>query len=35
MNFTENLEPAENTAMFFIIKQVKETIQNFLQRFFD
>ena len=31
INFTANLDRAGNTAMFFIIKQEKETIFEFLQ----
>ena len=31
-NFTENLDQAGNTTMFFIIEEVKETILDFLQR---
>ena len=30
-NFTGNLEQAGNTAMFFILDKVKETIFNFSQ----
>ena len=29
INFTGNLGPDENTTMFFIIKEAKETILNF------
>ena len=31
INFTVNLEQAENTTMFFILKKVKETILDFSQ----
>ena len=31
IDFTGNLERDENTTMFFIIEEVKETILNFLQ----
>ena len=30
-SFTRNLEPNENTAMFFITEEVKETILDFSQ----
>ena len=32
INFTENLDQAGNTTMFFITEEVKETILDFLQR---
>ena len=32
INFTENLDQAGNTTMFFIIEEIKETILDFLQR---
>ena len=32
INFTENLDQAGNTTMFFIIEEVKETILDFFQR---
>ena len=31
-NFTENLDWQANTTMFFIIKEIKETILDFSQR---
>ena len=31
INFTANLDRTGNTAMFFIIKEAKETILDFLQ----
>ena len=31
ISFTENLDRAAPTAIFFIIKEAKETILNFLQ----
>ena len=31
-NFTENLDWQTNTTMFFIIKEIKETILDFSQR---
>ena len=32
INFTGNLDPAENTTMFFIFEEEKETILNIEQR---
>ena len=32
IHFTENLDQAGNTTMFFIIEEVKETILDFLQQ---
>ena len=31
INFTANLDLAENTTMFFIIEEAKETVLNFSQ----
>ena len=31
MNFTENLERAGNTTMFFIVEKAKETVPDFSQ----
>ena len=31
INFTGNLKSAENTTIFFIFEEVKETVLNFLQ----
>ena len=31
INFTENLDQAENTAILFIIKEAKKTIPDFSQ----
>ena len=31
INFTTNLDRAENTTMFFIIEEVKETVLDFSQ----
>ena len=31
INFTANLDRAEQTAMYFIIEEAKETVWNFLQ----
>ena len=32
INFTENLDQAGNTTMFFIIEETKETILDFSQK---
>ena len=32
INFTENLDRSENTTMFFIIEEAKETVLDFSQR---
>ena len=32
INFTENLDRTENTTMFFIIEEAKETVLDFSQR---
>ena len=32
INFTGNLDPAENTTMFFIFEEERETILNIEQR---
>ena len=31
INFTANVDTAENTTMFFIIEEAKETVLDFLQ----
>ena len=31
INFTANLDRAENTTMFFVIEEAKETVLDFLQ----
>ena len=32
INFTANLDRAENTRIYFILEEVKETVLNFSQR---